>query len=245
MTVLVTVRCTWKRQLEELGQERVTLLLSALAISVVFFALTLLSARRAMEQWIAFSFLTIPLVWSMVAPFPLRGFRGVGLTVLLLAHLTWGGWRHKLNVDLVAFPATTMQEVSDFLADNGAPNDLVFHTRWDNFGPLFAYNRTSRYLGGMDPIFQYAFDQQAFWEFFYLSGDVTTDWTCDAYPCATGVATDTHEVLSTHFGARWVVVEPRRNPRFSLYLLNDERFALALETQREAVFEVLRPPVGR
>jgi len=239
LTLATTVRLGWRRRIESLGQERATLLLAALAISIVFFALTLLSARRAMEQWIAFGFLAIPLVWSMLAPFPLRSIRGAGLAVLLLAHLTWSGWRHQMNVDLVAFPSTTMQEVSDFLADNSAPNDLVFHTRWDNFGPLFAYNRTNRYLGGMDPIFQYAHDQQAFWEFFYLSGDVTTDWTCDAYPCTTGVATDTHVALSEHFGARWVVVEPRRNPRFSLYLLNDERFELALETQREAVFEVL------
>ena len=54
-----------------------------------------------------------------------------------------------------------------------------------------------------------------------------------------GVATDTHEALADHFGARWVLVEPRRNPRFTLYLLNDDRYRLALETQREAVFEIL------
>jgi hypothetical protein len=36
-----------------------------------------------------------------------------------------------------------------------------------------------------------------------------------------------------------VLVEPRRNPRLSLYLLNDPRFELALETQREAVFEIV------
>jgi hypothetical protein len=96
----------------------------------------------------------------------------------------------------------------------------------------------------MDPIFQFAHDPRRYWEFFYLSADINTDWTCDAFPCPTGVATDTHAVVTEHFGASWVVVEPSRNPRLSLYLLNDPRYELALETQTEAVFEVLEnyPP---
>jgi hypothetical protein len=38
-----------------------------------------------------------------------------------------------------------------------------------------------------------------------------------------------------------VVVEPSRNPRFALYMLNESRYRLAHETQREALFEVLPP----
>jgi hypothetical protein len=224
-------------RLDALGQARATLLFAALAISVFFFGLTLISARRAMEQWIAFGFLSLPLVWGLSGA--LRGARKWAVASLLVLHLGWAGYRHSLNVSLVAFPATTMQEVSGFLSEESDPGDLVFHTRWDNFGPLFAWNRTNVYLGGMDPIFQFTHDPQAFWEFFFLSADLTTEWTCNAYPCATGVALDTHLVLREHFGARWVVVEPRRNPRLTLYLLNDPRYELALETQRESVFEVL------
>jgi hypothetical protein len=132
-----------------------------------------------------------------------------------------------------------MASVASFLAESGSPGDVVFHAKWDNFGPLFAHNRTSRYLGGMDPIFQFAHDPQRYWEFFWISTDVNVDRTCDAFPCAAGGATETHRVLREHFGARWVVVEPWRNPRFALYLLNDPRYRLAHETQREAVFEVL------
>jgi hypothetical protein len=129
-----------------------------------------------------------------------------------------------------------------YLAQSGEPGDVVFHAKWDNFGPLFARNRESLYLGGMDPIFQLAHDPRRYWEFFYLSADLTTEWTCDAYPCIAGVATDTDRVLREHFGARWVVVEPLRSPRLSLYLLGDPSYALRFETQREAVFEVLPPP---
>lgn len=149
-----------------------------------------------------------------------------------------------LNVDLVAFPPETMAGPAGYLARSAEPGDVVFHAKWDNFGPLFARNRESVYLGGMDPIFQLAHDARRYWEFFYLSTDVTTDYTCDAFPCVEGVATDTYRALREHFGARWVVVEPRRNPRLSLYLLEEPRYALRFETQREAVFEILPPEEG-
>ena len=249
--------------LDRLGQERSTFALTALATSAVFLALALLSARRAMVQWVGFASLAIPVLWSgwraaagmdardrreegggaaaRTASTPMRLLRVGGVTLLAL-HLAWVGWRHHLNVQQVAFDDAGFQEVAGFLEERSDPGDIVFHARWDNFGPLFAYNRSNRYLGGMDPIFLYAHDPRSYWEFFYLSAEVSTDVTCDAYPCeAGGVITDTHRVLTEHFGARWVVVEPFRNPLFSLYLLNDPRYEVALETQSEALFEILPP----
>jgi hypothetical protein len=217
------------------------LLFTALLVSGAFLGLAVFSARRAMEYWVAFGCLALPFLAPTVAPW-LRQ-RAVRLLVVLLVavHVGWGIWRHAINVSLVASPPDTMAGVASFLADNSAPGDVVFHAKWDNFGPLFAHNRSNHYLGGMDPIFQFSHDPQLYWEFFYLSADLNTEWTCDAFPCASGSATDTHVALREHFGARWVVVEPVRNPRFTLYLLNDSRYRLAHETLREAVFEVLSP----
>ena len=219
-----------------------TLVVTALIVSAAFLLLALLSARRAMEQWVAFGALALPFVWNVVAPLSRR--RAVRAVAILLVaiHVGWGARRHALNVDLVASPPDIMAGVASFLAESSDPGDIVFHAKWDNFGPLFAHNRTNLYLGGMDPIFQLAHDPRLYWEFFYLSADVNVEWTCDAFPCSSGGATGTHEVLTDHFGARWVVVEPRRNPRFALYLLNDSRYRLAHETLREAVFEVLPGP---
>jgi len=216
-----------------------TLLMAAMAISTAFLLLALISARRAMEYWVAFGVLALPFLWAGVAPLVRRPPLRIAAALLVAAHLGWGAWRYALNVQLVASPPDTMAEVARFLAASSAEDDIVFHAKWDNFGPLFAHNRTNRYLGGMDPIFQLAHDPRLYWEFFYLSADVNLEWTCDAFPCSDGTATDTHTVLTDHFGARWVVVEPYRNPRLALYLLNDARYRLALETQREAVFEVL------
>jgi hypothetical protein len=216
-----------------------TLVASALLVSAAFLALALLSARRAMEYWVAFGALALPFLWGEVAPLARRSSVRAVAATLVAAHLGWGAWRHSLNVELVASPPDTLARVASFLEGAAAPGDIVFHAKWDNFGPLFAHNRVSRYLGGMDPIFQLAHDPRLYWEFFYLSADVSAEWTCDAFPCASGTATDTHRALTDHFGARWVVVEPYRNPRLALHLLDDPRYRLALETQREAVFEVL------
>jgi len=235
----IAVRGVWTGRLGTKPNER-TLVVSALLISSAFLLLTLLSARRAMEYWVGFGALAFPFQWTHVAPVARRRAVVVSAAVVLGAHVAWSAWRHSLNVEMVAFPPDTMAEVAHFLEANSTPGDVVFHAKWDNFGPLFAHNRANRYLGGMDPIFQFSHDPRLYWEFFYISTDLHVEWTCDAFPCANGGATDTHHVLAEHFGARWVVVEPYRNPRFALYLLNDTgRYRLALETQREAVFEVL------
>ena len=244
--VLAMLVYSARDRLGGLRTEERTLLLASTLIAMTFFALTLLSARRAMVEWVAFGFLALPLLWTYVInPVEKRAVRST-LAVVVMAHLAWAAGRHVINVRAAAFPADTMAEVSTFLAANSEPGEVVFHARWDNFGPLFARDRTNLYLGGMDPIFQFSHDPRSYWEFFYISADVNVEWTCDAFPCAAGIATDTYEVLKDHFGARWVVVEPQRNPRFSLYLLNDPRYSLTLDTQGEAVFEVLGdpPPAG-
>jgi len=154
-------------------------------------------------------------------------------------------WRNDLNVRYVAQVPDTMEEVATWLAQNSRPGDLVFNTHWDTFGPLFARDRVNRFVGGMDPIFQYDRSPDLYWEFHHLSTDAMAPVTCPEPTCTEANIRDTHTVLEDDFGARWVLVEPRRNPRLSLYLLNDPRYGLALETQREAVFEVLPRAVVR
>jgi len=221
--------------------ERRLLRTSAL-IAVVFLVLTVVSARRALVEFVTFGFLVLPLAWTVV-PASVRRRALPALGLLLAGHMVWGGQRHLLNAKLVAFPPDELREAATWIAENGEPGDVVFHAHWDNFGPLFAYNRTSRYLGGMDPIFQYAHDPGLYWEHFFLSADLVVEYTCDAFPCYEGKATATGAAIRDHFGARWVLVEPARNPKLTLFLLNDPNFELALETQHEAVFRVL-PPAG-
>ncbi len=219
------------------GAERI-LLLTTLLVSATFLVLSVVSARRAVVEFVAFGFLAIPLAWRSYASVARRRVT-IAFALLLVAHVPWAARRHLLNVSLVAFPPDLMVEASDWLEANSAPDDIVFHAHWDNFGPLFASNRRNHYLGGMDPIFQFAHDPARYWEYFYLSGDLVTEYTCDAFPCHEGTATETHVAIRDHFGARWVLVEPRRNPKLTAELLGHRGFELAHETPGEAIFRVL------
>jgi hypothetical protein len=214
---------------------------TAVLVAAAFLAVTVLSARRALVEFTAFAFLLLPLAWTHGLGPGVRRRLAPVLGILLAVHLVWLAHRHELNVRYVAQPPDRMAEVAAFLAERSAPGDVVFHARWDNFGPLFAHNRVNRYLGGMDPIFQYAHDPGRYWQYFFLSADATTEYTCDAFPCYEGQATGTWPAIARVFGARWVVVEPVRNPKLTRFLEDADLFRVALRTRREVVFEVLIP----
>ncbi len=216
-----------------------TLLATALLCSVVFLVLTVVSARRALVEYVVFGFLTLPLVWSRLRTGRARRWAGAALAVLLVLHLPWAFRRYRLDVALVASPPDLREAAADWLVLHTEPGDIVFHVKWDDFGPLFAWDRKDRYLGGMDPIFQFAHDPRHYWEHFYLDADLTTTYTCDAFPCSAGKAIATPTAIRRDFGARWVLVEPRRNPKFTRYLLHDRHFKLAHDTRHEAIFQVI------
>lgn len=235
----MAVRLWMRDRLADLAEGERAALVTTLLVSCAFLALTLVTARRAQVEWVAFGVFAVPFVWTVGVPAGKRRRLLITAVALVGVHLPWSVHRHTLNVQLAAFPSNTLAEAAQWLEANTPSGDVVFHARWDNFGPLLAHNRSNRYLSGMDPVFQFAHDPQLYWEYFWLSSDIHDEWTCDAFPCYDGTATDTHEVLRAHFGARWVLVEPLRNPKLSLFLLNDPRFEMVLETRHEAVFQVL------
>jgi hypothetical protein len=211
---------------------------TSLSISLVFLILALLSARRALVEMVVFGTAAAPFAWTLAGTGVARRRVGLAMAVLACAHVPWAAWRHALNATFVAFPPDLMAASAAWLEENTAPGDIVFHVRWDNFGPLFAHNRSNRYLGGMDPIFQYEHDPGRYWEHFYLAGDLLEEYTCDAFPCYEGTATPTHAAIRDHFGARWVLVEPVRNPKLTQQLRDDPGFALVHETRGELIFRV-------
>ncbi len=221
-------------------RERV-LLWSSTVLAAGFLFLTVAVARRSLVHWAAFATVGLAVVVTWMTPPDRRGTARRVLLASLPLLFAWSLWRNDLNARYVALPPDYLAEVAEWLEAESEPGEIVFNTHWDTFGPLFARNRTNRYLGGMDPIFQYARDPAAYWAFHHLSTDVATTVTCPAPDCEPDQVRDTWAAVREDFGARWILVEPRRNPRLSMFLLEDPRFRLALETQREAVFEVLPP----
>lgn len=210
----------------------------SLAISLVFLGLALVSARRALVELVVFGTAAVPFAWTLAGPGVTRRRVALVMAVLACAHVPWAAWRHLLNATFVAFPPDLMEASASWLEDNTASGDIVYHAHWDNFAPLFAHNRSNRYLGGMDPIFQYEHDRGRYWEHFYLAGDLVVEYTCDAFPCYEGTSRATHTAIRDDFGARWVLVEPVRNPKLTRELRADPGFSLVHETRGELIFRV-------
>ncbi|MGD8320132.1 MAG: hypothetical protein PVJ02_06750 [Gemmatimonadota bacterium] len=230
-----------RHRLEETPRRERPHLWAAVVLAVGFLGLTLFVARRSLVHWAAFA--TVSLAFVVTHLTPPRRREGISRVLLFSLPLLFAFslWRNALNDRYVAEPPDTLQEAATWLAANSRPGDLVFNTHWDTFGPLFARDRVNHYVGGMDPIFQYARSPALYWEFHHLSTDERAEATCPDPVCSDEGLRDTWDVLRRDFGARYVLVQPRRNPRLSLYLLNDRRYRLVLETPREAVFEVLHP----
>jgi hypothetical protein len=227
-------------RLAELPRGDRLLMVTSGALSVLFLAVTLTVASRALVEWAAFATILVAMIWSRLPR--TRAVRGwaTGMTGLVtLLALPWiAGWL-AMNVRLNALPNTHLRQAAIWMEERSDEGDVVFHAHWDNFAPLFGWNRTNHYVGGMDPIFQYAHDRELYWKHAHLARGTMAATTCGAYPCPPGSEVDTHTVLTDDFGARWVLVEPRRNPALFAYLTRDPRFDLSLRTRGEAVFEVL------
>ena len=80
---------------------------------------------------------------------------------------------------------------------------------------LFYWNQNNYYIGGMDPIFQYAYNPTLYWKFHYLSNDDVTKNTCGAIACTASMLENTHTVLVNDFKAKYIVLEKQRNQSYS------------------------------
>ena len=140
-----------------------------------------------------------------------------------------------------AWKPSDLKEVSLWLKENTKPGEIVFNTRWDNFHGLFFWNPNNYYIGGMDPIFQYAYNKNLYWKGHFLATDKADKLTCGKIRCTQEEAEDTHTVLVKDFGASYLMLKQSQNPKLYFYLVRDGKFPLVFDNSREAVFKV--PPL--
>ncbi len=219
-------------------------MLSAGVLSLIFFLLTIFVARRAHDFWIPFGSIFIALIYTNLKPHP-NILKNVGMwsSVVLwcvFAFLAiYTPWRNSISLEERALPPNKFKEAALWLKGNSSEGDIVFNVRWSDFPMLFYWNDKNYYLGGMDPIFQYAFDQKLYWKFHYLSADEVTKYTCSAPACTKEMLEDTYTVLKNDFKAKYVFLEKQRNPLVYYYLESTpEHYQKKIDTQAEAVYEI-------
>src|SRR5262249_31172300 len=156
--------------------------------------------RRTYGWWAEFSIILIASVYTYIVP---SAWRNHARTVRVTATVAIVG-----IVIVVVFDTTI--KVSDAFSHSGLPpdrlkiagrwleehsqaGDIVFNVRWFEFSPLFFWDHKNFYVGGLDPIFQYAYDPRLYWKFHHLSARDSVDFTCGAPVCRDGLREDTYD----------------------------------------------------
>jgi hypothetical protein len=154
-----------------LPPERRSLLWASLLLGAVFLVLTFANTRRGMTLWSAFSVVFVAAAFDTLVVPRLRQpgggrqlFRALALVVLAAVALRGATavdesvLRQKWNAE----PPDRARLPAEWLKQNTPPGTIVLNVNWWDFAAFFFWNTHNRYVGGLDPIFQYAYRQ--FWE---------------------------------------------------------------------------------
>lgn len=220
---------------------------SAGLLSLTFGLLSIFVARRAYELWTLFGLLFIAAVLGKIAPeFPycfraaVKNFMWTATAAVFLFLVIFSSARTVNSLETIAYPPAHRRAAGEWLAANAASGDIIFNLRWSDFSPLVLYNPSGRYVGGLDPIFQYSADPERYWLYHYLASGLLTDQTCSLDACRRGDLIDTYTTLTEKFDANYVLLDPSKNPAFASYLASDSRYTSVLDTSSEIIYRIER-----
>jgi len=229
-----------------------SLLWTSFVLSALFLWSALSVAWRSVDLFVAFGVTLVASVFTLLLrergteeePWMTRRARALLVSggALLLAFMAWHALsEHAGRMRSAGSLPYRYQEAAEWLRDNSQPGEIVFHNNWDLFGELFYWNTHNRYIGGMDPIFQYAYNKELYWKAHHLYIDAAGRYTWGAPNRSLAPPEETYTVLREDFNAAYLAVVETRTPRFYSYLMSDPRFRPAIESGGLTVFELLDP----
>ncbi len=235
--IVVIIFCVLKRR--PMDQPMKIIIWSSLSLSIIFFLMAVLVARRSYDFWGLFAIVFAGLVFALIKESKLITAKNIFMTALIATLgflIFYSPIKNARSLRENAVKPDLYKEISLWLKNNSQPGDIVFNVRWSDFPMLFYWNQNNYYIGGMDPIFQYAYNPALYWKFHYLSNDDVTQKTCPAMECTATMLEDTHTVLVRDFKARYIVLEKQRNPLVYYYLENNSSYEKKMDTKREALY---------
>ncbi len=223
--------------------ENVIILTASLILAAIFGLITIFVARRSIDLFVGFGLIFAALSWSLFGSKIKHS--NILLTVFLVV-LTANTLYFASAYKKQAVSPNAFKESSLWLKENSNSGDIVFNVHWDNFPSLFFWNQKNYYINGMDPIFEYAFNKQLYWEHYYLDIDGMAiknniGYTCTSIrsECSDDNMVEVYNALKNDFKAKYIFVEPSRNPKLSQYLEFDKRFKNVFKTKDESIFTFL------
>ena len=224
------------RKLDEEKFEKIILMTGMAILSILFFGITILMVRRAYNFWILFGVLMLGALTGLEQKINRKWVYAVGTGLVFL--ILFSGLKTDVSLKSYGYPPDRLKEVGIWLRDNSEEGEVVFNIRWPDFSPLFFWNQKNYYIGGLDPIFQYADSKNLYWKFHYLATDAVTEKTCGYEACTAAMLEDTDKVLRDEFRVKFIVIRKSQNPILSEYFSGDKKYKKALEAGDYLVFEI-------
>jgi hypothetical protein len=212
-----------------------TVLCATSFLSLFFFLLSLLFARRAFDFCSSFGTVLIALVCTHLF-YSVKWFR-IGLVGIFVC-LSLYGISLRNRVLSIGWDFDRVAGAAKWLEANSKPGDIVFNVRWEYFPELFFWNTKNYYTSGMDPIFQYAYEPELYRAGLSFTAP-RTSFLCVTGICPEVTAVDPYQVLKERFRARYVFLLKQADANVYFYLLRDKNFLLKNEDNGAAVFEVM------
>ena len=238
---LFLYRVTYRKTYDPESNAQKNIFLSALAISAVFFFVTVFVARRSYDIFTAFAVIAsaAALTLYLKNAAPNRKNALLSGLIILIGVLGLNSLTLFKKYNDGAWTPNHLKESALWLKANTQPDEIVFHTNWDQFGALMFWNQNNYYINGMDPVFQYVYDPALYWKnHFMFTTDEAYNQTCGRLKCTAEEVEDTAKVLADDFKAAYVVLRKTQNPKTFFYWVQDGKFPLVFENKTEAVFKV-------
>ncbi|MDP3800165.1 MAG: hypothetical protein Q8Q90_01955 [bacterium] len=239
-----------KNKKVNLQNQEKTLIWSLVTLYIIFGILFYSFARRTADIWVLFSVLLAAVTFSIVFKnneLYLK-FKKIFLTIFFIAIIAFGAQTLKIVSGYISGlpPQDMFKEPATWLKENSQKEDIVFNTRWDNFSFMFFWNQHNHFINGMDPIFEYTNNKSLYLQHYFLEIDKILmvngeAYTCGANPCQENSVSTVYDSLKKNFNAKYIFVEPARNPKLYKFLDSDKRFDKVFDAKNglEVVFKVL------
>ena len=226
---------------DEIKNKKVALISGAILITI-FLIVTLTVARRGYDILVGHTLLSAALmitVYLNSRSHHKKIFLASGLILIGLMSINSIPTFRAYMAN--AWKPNDFKEVSLWLKENTQPGEIIFNTRWDYFGGLFFWNPNNYYISGMDPVFQYAYNESLYWKAHFLAIDKADKLTCGKIRCTQEETEDTHTALIKDFKASYLMLRQSQNPKLYFYLVKENKFPLVFDNGQEAVFKI--PPL--
>lgn len=237
VAILVFVRARVGRRTESARQ--VVILWSSFILSVIFWLMTMFVAERSFDFWAVFGVIFMASVFTYLLRDKVKIFVATFGAAIFIIMAVYGIYQIGKFLNTVGTDARRFQPAMEWLKNNSKSGDVVFNVSWDYFPELFFWNTKNFYASGMDPIFQYVYNPNMYWEAYYLETGKTAQYTCAATACAPKELEETYTALTRDFKVKYLFLDKHFDVNLYDYFSTDKRFILRYENSNAAVFEVL------